>query len=79
MKVSDNLIEKTDHNEIIGAFGLVKVGWLRSDPSKKFAIKSMKKHEIIQSKHVDHIENEKTILGKLDHPFSVSTETLYVR
>lgn len=30
-----------------GAFGLVKVGWLRSDPSLKFAIKSMKKHEII--------------------------------
>ena len=32
----------------------------------------MKKHEIIQSKHVDHIENEKVILGKLDHPFAVS-------
>ena len=56
----------------IGAFGLVKVGWLRSDPSKKFAIKSMKKHEIIQSKHVDHIENEKNILNRMDHPFSVS-------
>ena len=56
----------------IGAFGLVKVGWLRADPSKKYAIKSMKKHEIIQSKHVDHIENEKTILSKLDHPFTVS-------
>ena len=55
-----------------GAFGLVKIGWLRADPSKKYAIKSMKKHEIIQSKHVDHIENEKTILAKLDHPFSVS-------
>ena len=50
----------------------MKVGWLRADPSKKFAIKSMKKHEIIQSKHVDHIENEKTILSKLDHPFTVS-------
>lgn len=57
---------------IIGAFGLVKVGWLRSDPSKKYAIKSMKKSSIIQSKHVDHIENEKLILSKLDHPFSVS-------
>ena len=47
----------------LGAFGLVKVGWLRSDPSNKYAIKSMKKHEIIQSKHVDHIENEKVILS----------------
>ena len=58
----------------IGAFGLVKVGWLRSEPTKKYAIKSMKKHEIIQSKHVDHIENEKLILNKLDHPFSVSLQ-----
>ena len=59
--------------QTVGAFGLVKVGWLRTNPAKKFAIKSMKKHEIIQSKHVDHIENEKTILSKLDHPFGVST------
>ena len=55
-----------------GAFGLVKIGWLRSNPNKKYAIKSMKKHEIIQSKHVDHIENEKAILSKLEHPFAVS-------
>ena len=59
-------------NYSIGAFGLVKVGWLRSDPANKYAIKSMKKHEIIESKHVDHIENEKLILSKMDHPFSVS-------
>ena len=50
---------------------MVKVGWLRTNPSQKYAIKSMKKNEIIQSKHVDHIENEKTILELLDHPFSV--------
>lgn len=36
----------------------------------------MKKHEIIQSKHVDHIENEKVILGKLDHPFAVSASLI---
>ena len=29
----------------------------------------MKKAEIIKSKHVDHIENEKNILEKLQHPF----------
>ena len=58
----------------VGAFGLVKVGWLKKEPSKKFAIKSMKKASIIQSKHVDHIENEKIILAKLDHPFSVSSK-----
>jgi len=32
----------------------------------------MKKFEIINSKHVDHIENEKNILENLDHPFAVS-------
>ena len=57
---------------LLGAFGLVKVGWLRSDTSRTYAIKSMKKASIISSKHVDHIENEKVILAKLDHPFSVS-------
>ena len=32
----------------------------------------MKKAEIISSKHVDHIENEKKILEKIVHPFAVS-------
>lgn len=31
----------------VGAFGNVKVGWLKSNPGKKYAIKTMKKHEII--------------------------------
>ena len=34
----------------------------------------MKKKEIIESKHVDHIENEKKILELLEHPFIVSNE-----
>jgi hypothetical protein len=36
----------------------------------------MKKAEIINSKHVDHIENEKDILEKITHPFVV-TFTFY--
>ena len=32
----------------------------------------MKKLDIIQSKHVDHIENEKKILELMVHPFIVS-------
>ena len=32
----------------------------------------MKKHDIITSKHVDHIENEKNILELINHPFIVS-------
>jgi len=50
----NRLFDGKNPNEVVfgadlgeGAFGLVKVGWLRSNPSKKFAIKSMKKHEII--------------------------------
>lgn len=52
-----------------GAFGNVKLAWLKSKPSTKVAIKAMKKLDIIQSKHVDHIENEKKILELLFHPF----------
>jgi hypothetical protein len=50
----------------------VKVGWLKKDKGQKFAIKAMKKSEIIESKHVDHIENEKKILEIIAHPFIVS-------
>ena len=45
---------------------------LKKDKTKKFALKAMKKIDIIQSKHVDHIENEKKILELLNHPFIVS-------
>lgn len=50
---------------ILGAFGNVRVGWVKSNKNTKYAIKTMKKAEIIKSKHVDHIENEKNILEKL--------------
>jgi hypothetical protein len=32
----------------------------------------MKKADIIKSKHVDHIENEKKILERIEHPFIVT-------
>ena len=56
----------------LGAFGNVKYAELKKDKEKKVAIKAMKKKEIIDSKHVDHIENEKKILEMLSHPFIVS-------
>ena len=49
---------------------------LRKDKTKKFALKAMKKQDIIQSKHVDHIENEKKILELMNHPFIVSLNPL---
>ena len=45
---------------------------MKDNSDNKFAIKAMKKKEIIDSKHVDHIENEKKILEQLEHPFIVS-------
>lgn len=56
----------------------MKLAHLKSKPEIKFAIKGMKKQDIIQSKHVDHIENEKKILEELDHPFIVSSFCLIV-
>ena len=50
----------------------MRVGWVKSNKNDKYAIKTMKKKEIIDSKHVDHIENEKNILDKISHPFVVS-------
>jgi serine/threonine protein kinase len=50
----------------------VRVGWAKNNKHVQYAIKTMKKAEIINSKHVDHIENEKRILEKIQHPFVVS-------
>ena len=60
-------------NYSIGAFGNVMLATLKTKSSAKVAIKAMKKIDIIQSKHVDHIENEKKILEIMVHPFIVST------
>ena len=63
----------TYNNVYIGAFGNVKYAWLKDNTDAKFAIKAMKKNDIISSKHVDHIENEKKILEMISHPFIVSS------
>jgi len=60
-----------------GAFGNVKVGWFKGKPDRKYAIKTMKKAEIINSKHVDHIENEKLILERVDHPFALTYDGFF--
>jgi len=61
VKVSDQS-HHPDLYFVTGAFGNVLFAWHKKDKKKKFAIKAMKKHDIISSKHVDHIENEKKIL-----------------
>ena len=54
----------------MGSFGRVR---LAHDKNKKiyYAMKILKKAEIIRLKQVDHIVAECTILGSLNHPFLV--------
>eukprot|EP00439_Symbiodinium_sp_Y106_P006623 s1325_g1.t1 len=39
---------------------------------KFYAVKFMKKHEIIKLKQVDHINNEKRLMAQIAHPFIVN-------
>ena len=55
------------------------MGWVKGAPAQKYAIKTMKKADIIKSKHVDHIENEKKILERIEHPFIVSNIDLVLK
>jgi len=54
-----------------GAFG--RVSLVREKASGNFfAIKQLKKSDLIKKKQVDHVKNEITILNSVDHPFIVS-------
>ncbi len=43
-----------------------------------FAMKILKKADIIKLKQVDHVISENTILADIDHPFLVSIESLMI-
>lgn len=58
-----------------GTFGRVRLCRHKTQQEKYFALKILKKNEIIRLKQVEHIISEKQILGKVDHPFIVK---LYV-
>ncbi len=53
-----------------GSFGRVKLG-RHKKTNKIYAIKMLKKAEIIRLKQVDHIYSEYNILSMLNHPFIV--------
>jgi len=53
-----------------GSFGRVKFAKYKQD-GKFYAVKFMKKHEIIKLKQVDHINNEKRLMAQIDYPFVV--------
>jgi serine/threonine protein kinase len=54
-----------------GSFGRVKYAKSRID-GQHYAIKFMKKHDIIKLKQVDHINSERSIMAQLNHPFIVN-------
>ena len=55
-----------------GTFG--RVFLVRHNHSQNyFAMKILRKHDIVRLKQVDHIKNEREILGSLQHPFIVTS------
>ena len=54
-----------------GGLGHVFKGQNKST-GKIFAIKAMKKEELIKKEQVKHVENEKNLLETLNHPFIVN-------
>lgn len=54
-----------------GAYGRVKLAKYKQD-NKYYAVKFMKKHEIIKATQVDHINNEKRLMAQIDYPFIVN-------
>lgn len=66
-------LKKEIHLSIIsiGSFGRVRL--CRNKKSGEyFAMKILKKADIIKLKQVDHVISENTILADIDHPFLVS-------
>ncbi|KAL4507268.1 hypothetical protein ABPG72_002061 [Tetrahymena utriculariae] len=74
-KEQDNLLDLNQFNIYTtlgtGSFGRVKLAKLKGNEKDVFALKMMKKIEIVKLKQVDHIKSEKKILSQIKHPFLV--------
>jgi protein kinase X len=56
-----------------GTFGRVRIVKLKHEPSRTpFALKMLKKSEVVRLKQVEHVKSEKQILMMIDHPFIVT-------
>eukprot|EP00316_Scyphosphaera_apsteinii_P002511 CAMPEP_0119329008 /NCGR_PEP_ID=MMETSP1333-20130426/74804_1 /TAXON_ID=418940 /ORGANISM="Scyphosphaera apsteinii, Strain RCC1455" /LENGTH=117 /DNA_ID=CAMNT_0007338017 /DNA_START=69 /DNA_END=418 /DNA_ORIENTATION=+ len=51
-----------------GSFGRVRLVKYKPNPEKPYALKMLKKSEVIYLKQVDHIKTEKAILEEIGHP-----------
>ena len=63
-----------------GTFGRVRlVQWHNKSSDKKvaFALKTLQKGQLVYYKQVDHVVNEKAVLGSCFHPFILKLEALY--
>lgn len=56
-----------------GSFGRVRLAKEKSS-GKFFAMKILKKYDIIKLKQVDHVISENKILADIDHPFLVGLQ-----
>lgn len=54
-----------------GSFGRVIIVYLKKDRTQRYAMKMLKKENIVKMKQVEHTLNEKKILGSIDFPFIV--------
>ncbi|KAL1919298.1 uncharacterized protein VTP21DRAFT_1991 [Calcarisporiella thermophila] len=74
MQISKTQLSLDDFNLLrtlgTGSFGRVHLSQSKHN-SKFYAIKVMKKMSIIQLKQVEHTNNEKTLLEKVEHPFLI--------
>jgi len=52
-----------------GTFGKVYLALLNG---KSYALKMLHKRKVIELRQIDHIKNEKNILGEVKHPFIVN-------
>lgn len=61
-----------------GTFGRVRQAKLKNDKSATiYALKMLKKTEIVRLNQVEHIKSEKFILENINHPFIVDLKTSF--
>ena len=65
IQTSDNIVAS------LGSFGRVMLAKNKKS-GDFFAMKRLKKADIIKLRQVDHVISENTILADIDHPFLVS-------
>jgi len=61
-----------------GTFGRVRlVQWANGSSKEPFALKTLQKGQLIYYKQVEHVVNEKKVLGECFHPFILKLESTY--